>query len=499
MAVQNLQKSSQTRLWLVEDRAGPANRPSYQSLGRALGVSWPQGDITPIRVPDPEQYGKFVTVDRIKGQQGLPTMSIEHRLTRDNSFLLEMVRKGCGFDIQIHAGVCEDPRNFNQGWEKIYVLEGAEATSYDTGELGALDGDQDAPILETVPVTGIDWYEVKRIQASEIGATEIVQQIVGIAICDSRQCGECGISSNGCEKFFAVTMSAGGSPGLPAELIYSSNAGSTVGQTTITTIGAAEDPTGVGCVGAYVVVISNESLSYHYALTADILRAAETWTEVGTGFVAAKGPNSMFSMGSTLTWMVGDGGYIYFMSDVTSGVSVQSAGALTVQNLLDIHGSDENNIVAVGASNSVLYTNDGENWSTVTGPAVGAALNAVWVKSATEWFVGTATGLLYYTIDAGATWTLKSFPGSGTGQVRDIQFATPTVGYMAHDLTTPRGRVLRTVDGGNSWYVLPEKAGFSIPSNDQITALAACSEDPNVLFAGGIADNATDGILLKFS
>lgn len=498
MSVKNLQKSSQTRLWLIEDRAGPASLPSYQSLGRALGVSWPQGDITPIRVPDPEQYGKFVTVDRIKGQQGLPTMSIEHRLTRDVSFLLEMVRKGCAFDIQIHAGVCEDPRDFNKGWEKIYVLEGAEATSYDTGELGALDGDQDSPILETVPVTGVDWYEIKRIAASEIGSTEIVQQIVGVVICDSRQCGECGISSNGCEKIFAVTMSAGGSPGLPAELIYSPDAGNTIGQTTITSIGATEDPTGLACVGAYIVVISNESLSYHYALTADILNGAETWTEVATGFVSSKGPNAIFSMGSTLTWMVGDGGYIYFMADATAGVEVQTAGGISVQNLLDIHGADEKNIVAVGAANTVLVTEDGgENWSSVTGPAPAVALNAVYMKSATEWFIGTADGNLYYTRDGGANWTQKSFPGSGSGAVRDIQFSTPTVGYMAHDLTTPRGRILRTVDGGHSWYVLPEKAGLAIPNNDQITSIAACSENPNIAFAGGIADNATDGIFLK--
>jgi photosystem II stability/assembly factor-like uncharacterized protein len=67
---------------------------------------------------------------------------------------------------------------------------------------------------------------------------------------------------------------------------------------------------------------------------------------------------------------------------------------------------------------------------------------------------------------------------------------------MAHDTATPAGRVLRTVDGGQSWYVLPEGAG-TIPANDTINAIAACGEDVNVVYTGGLADNATDGILVK--
>lgn len=493
-----MQKSSQTRLFLIEDRAGPANAPLYQSLARALGVSWPQGDITPIRVPDPAQYGRFVTVDRIKGQQGLPTVSIESRMTRNLSVILDLVRKGCAFDVQLHAGVCEDPRNFNGGWEKIYVLEGAEATSYDTGELGALDGDQDTPVNETVPLTGLDWYEIKRMAGTELGSSLIVQKVVGVVICDSRQCGECGLPSNGCEKFFAVTMSAGGSPGLPAEVIFSPDAGITMGETMITSIGAAEDPTGLACVGTYLVVISNESLSLHYASIADILNGEETWNEVSSGFVVSKGPNAIFSVGSHATWIVGDGGYIYFTDDVTDGVEVQSAGTVSVQNLSAIHGVDEENIVVVGASNTVLVTSDGGlNWASVVGPAVGVALNTVWMKSELEWFIGDAGGNLWYTRDGGANWVQKAFPGDGAGQVRDIKFATPTVGYMAHDLATPRGRILRTVNGGNSWYVLPEQAGLSLPLNDQIAALAACSENPNFVLGAGLADNATDGILIK--
>lgn len=497
MPVRNLQKTSQTRLFMIEDRANPANRPSYQSLGRLLGLSWAQGDITPIRVPDPAQYGKFVTVDQIRGQQGLPTISVENRLTRDLSALLDLVRKGCALDLQAHAGVCEDPRDFNGGWEKVYVFEGAQPTSYDTAELGALDADQEAVINETVPFTGQDWYELKRLVGSEIGAAQVVQEVVDIVICDSRQCGECGVPSNGCEKIFAVTLSAGGSPGLSAEVVFSPDGGATVEDTNITTLAANEDPTGLACSGIYLAVISADSNSIHYALLADILDGSETWAEVTTGFVALKTPNAIFSQGSTFNWIVADGGYIYFSSDITSGVEVQSSGGQTVQNLLAIHGSDEFNLVAVGESNAVLFTNDGgATWGSVTGPAVGINLTAVAVKSDLTWMVGTADGNMYYTQNGGASWTQKAFSGQGVGVVRDITFATPTVGYMAHSTATA-GRIFRTIDGGFSWYILPEQAGLTIPANDKINAVAACSEDPNLVFGAGLADNAVDGILVK--
>ena len=92
-----------------------------------------------------------------------------------------------------------------------------------------------------------------------------------------------------------------------------------------------------------------------------------------------------------------------------------------------------------------------------------------------------------------ATVQTKGFAGAGSGQVQDIVFATPSVGFMAHSTGTA-GRVLRTIDGGFSWYVLPEGAG-SIPANESVNRLAVC-DDPNILYAAGVGSGA-DGILLK--
>jgi photosystem II stability/assembly factor-like uncharacterized protein len=156
---------------------------------------------------------------------------------------------------------------------------------------------------------------------------------------------------------------------------------------------------------------------------------------------------------------------------------------------------DSTHGVAVGASNAVVRTVDGSTWGAITGPAVGVALNAVWMKSEDVWLVGTAGGVLYYTANAGSTWTALGFSGSGAGTVTDIYFVNQAVGYMAHTTAAPVGRLFRTIDGGNSWYLLPENG--SMPDNDGINSIKACSV--NTVFAGGLGGGGTDGYGVKLT
>lgn len=471
--------------------------PVYQGRARPMSPSWDLGDRTPVREPDPDRYGAFKIVDTIKGEKGLPSMAIEARYMHTISEFLRMSRQGCPLDVQVHFGKCGDPRAFNTGFDKVVVLENADISNYSASELGALEQGEDALVLETLELNAVDYYEIGPLSLSEFAATQIVQEIIDVAICDSVQCGDCGVPSSGCEHVFALTLSAGGSPGLAAEVIYSSDGLVTIGETNVSTLAANEDPSAMACVGIYLVVVSNASDSLHYAPLADILAGTETWTEVATGIEAAGSPNDIFSLDSGHTWICGDSGYVYFSDDITAGVTVQDAGIATTEVLNAIHGMDEDNVVAVGVNNAVIVTtNGGEGWVSVTGPAVGVILNTIWMRTAREWFIGDANGQLWYTRDAGVTWTEKTFSGSSTGQVRDIVFATPTVGYMAHDIVGPAGRILRTIDGGNSWYVLPEGAG-AIPANDFIGALASVAECPNVVYGGGLADDGSDGFLVK--
>ena len=497
---QQILSNSFTRVWLTPFSAGPGNQPSYEGLARVDTPDWALGDISPIHVPDPDRYGAFLVAGKIRGAQALPTMSLQWRYTADRSSVLDrIVRNSCDHDIQIHIGECQDPQDFNGGWTKILILERAGATNWTTSQLGTLSPDERALVNEDVPFTGEILYHIYRMIYEEQAASEIVQEIVDVVICDTVTCGACGLPSNGCDRVLALTLSAGGSPGLPAEIVFSEDGGLTYSDTNITTLAANEDPNEMACVGINMVVISEDSESLHYAPLADIFAGTEVWTEVTNGFVVAFGPLAIHSESPRHTWIVGETGYIYFTSDPTASVVVQDAGVATSQNLLSVHAYDILNVVAVGESNALVNTrNGGDTWTAILGPNPGVNLNTIWMRGPDEWLVGDAGGQLWYTLDGGANWTEKVFPGSGAGVVRDVHFATRSVGYMSHDTAAPLGRVLRTINGGFSWYVAPE-GNTSVPANDRFNMLAPCINDPNVMWAGGLGDDASDGILVKGS
>lgn len=491
----NIVQSGFSRVWLIQNRAGPANTPEYQGLWRAGAVSWKQGDVKTIRVPNPGVLNSFVRIGKIIGDPGDPMLPITSRYTEDLSRLFKLIRQGCDSDLQVHIGKCTDPRDFNKGWEKILVLEGAIPTDYKTSELGALEPSQRNMVDEDVPFTGEDYYEIDKMTFGEQAGAQVTQEIKDILVADAIACGACGISSDGCQVVIAVSMRAGASPGTGADLLYTVNGGGTWAFREITTLTGTNDPDALGVAGSYVFVISAESISLMYAVLADVLTASETWTNVTTGFVAAGTPKAVWVFDPSNIWIVGGAGYIYKSTDVTTGVSVQDAGVATTQAYAAVHGIDQLHVLAVGGSNAVSYTsNGGSTWTPITGPAVGVGLNTCWMVNETTWWVGTAGGKLFYTLNSGVTWTEKTFSGSGAGQIYDIKFATPTVGFLSHATAAPRGRILRTLNGGQSWYVAPE-SGVTLVDNDRINKLSTC--DPNILFGAGLGANAVDGIIVK--
>lgn len=485
-----------SRVFLLANRAGPATTPEYMGLWRAGALTNNRGDVTLVRNPSASQYGAFDVVGKILGAPGNPELPIMARYTQDKSRLLELANGDCDHDLQVHMGECKNPQDFNRGWTKIVVLEAGHITSYRTGDLGALDPGERAIVNEEVPFSGETTYEIVQLALASKAGTEITQEIVAVAICDSPSCGLCGLPSNGCQVVFAVEKSSAGSPGIYARVIWTKNGGSTWAADDITTFTVAQNPTDAKCVGTYLVVVDGAAAELHYKAVADIAAGvAGSWTEVITGFSASGLPRRIFAASPSDVWIVATGGYIYHSSDIPSGVAVQDAGVATSQQLNAVHGVDALNVVAVGNSNAVVVTeNGGETWRSVTGPAVGVNLNTVWMIDSLRWFVGTNGGKLFYTEDAGTTWVEKAFPGSGAGIVYDVAFSNRSVGYMAHATATPSGRMLRTIDGGASWYVLPEGQG-NIPTNLRINDVEPCLSDVNTVYGGGLGAG-TDGILV---
>lgn len=488
--------SGKARVFVIEGRARGDHAPSYEYQYRVTGPSQGFGDITRIQEPSPDQYEAWDEVGEIRGADERAAATLEGHYTRDVlSKMLAMARKKCAFDIQLHFGACQDPRDFNQ-FDKIMVFERASASSWSAGDLGALQSDDNAMVDETMDFTAKNMYEIVPVGFGVKANSILTNEIVDITIGDAISCGECETESDGCYKIFAVTKAAGGSPSTPSDVVFSIDKGTNWLAHDVDTLGVAEDATGIAVVGQYVVVVSNTPNSLFYALKSQFDGHTDpAFTKVSTGFVTNGEPNAIFSIGSS-AFIVGDLGYIYFTENPTTGVTVLDAGSATTGTLYDVHALSADFAVAVGGGGSIVYTENGTTWSPAVSPVgVGVVLNCVFVKSESEWWVGGNNGKLYYTVNGGATWTEKAFPGSGAGIVYDIAFSTDSVGWLSHSTAAPKGRILRTYDGGQSWNIVPESSA-TLPANDRVTALAVCYLDPNFVVGGGLADDGSDGFLV---
>jgi photosystem II stability/assembly factor-like uncharacterized protein len=469
---------------------------------KVMGTTWNFGDVERVEIPDPDNYDKFIEAAQIRGATERVTTSIEGRYALDLiSELLRLGAIGCSLDVQLHMGQCTDPSAFNT-FKKAVIFENADITGWSTEDLGALASDENAVINETAEISAEIVYEAVPVVIQTVAGSTVTNEVLDITFCDNVSCGECDETSDGCQTVFAITKAAGGSPTTPADVVYSIDSGSTFYAHDIDSMGNSDDPTGVDCLGDNLVVISNDTNSLHYAPLSEFDTVTDpTFTEVTTGFVTGGEPNDIYTVGR-YSFVVGDGGYVYGTSDASSGVTVLDSGEATVDDLYRVHAISDEFAVAVGENGSVIWTENGTIWGAVPTRPVGygVSINALFVKSELEWWVGADNGRLYYTNDKGTTWTEKTFSGSGAGEVYDIVFATDSIAYLSHATATPAGRILRSYDGGYSWNILPE-GSQTIPSNDYLNRIAVCDAAPeqvaaNFFLAGGLADDASDGIMM---
>jgi len=485
-------KNAFSRVFLIKRQARGDRAPVFQACLIAGAIEQAFGDLERIECPDPDQYGGFIEVGSIRGAEEKPTTSLSGRYASDiASDLLQIAKTKQAADVQVHFGEAQNPGDFNS-FSKAIVLEGAFITNVSTDEVGTLESGGQAAVNESADLASANWYEVLPLKFAERANALMTVEVVDVVFADNVD-----EESDGDEKIYAVTLTAGGSPGTPADCVYSIDGGVTWYAEDVDGL-ATDDADAIAVVNDVVAVFSNASASAFYLDKSELngIGPEGTWTAVATGIVVSGEPNAAWSLG-TKAFVVGDGGYVYATEDITAGLTVLDAGSATSEDLGDVHAAGTDMALAVGANGAVVYTLDGVTWTAPTASPVGAVvLTACWMKSATEWWVGDAAGQLWYTTDGGTTWSEKTFSGSGAGAVEDIEFASNSVVYLSHTNATPAGRVLRSYDGGYSWNIMPEGTG-SIPANDQITALASTPNNVNIVIGVGLSDGGTVGIIIK--
>lgn len=460
------------------------------------GVTSPEtGGIEPFWVHDHSRPGKFRLVGKSISAPDLPTATLT-MLEKHGSLPRQLFKIGCDFNIYELTGECGDLSDFMGGW-KDYVLiySGATVTNKDLGTRSAWDSDD--LIEDSLEITLSEIYPVGPLGFAEGAVSEVSREVVDIVYGNPQDCVGCDDGSN---RIYAVTESSGGgSPGLPAEVIYSLDGGGVWSQVNIDSFGASENPLAIDIVGRYLVVLGADA--YYYAEINEDTGIPGTFTKVTTGIVAAGTPVDMFVLNPREVFFVGDAGYIYKSTDITAGVTVINDGDATTENLKRVHGYSET-LVAVGEAGTVIKsTNSGRTWAVTGAEPVNATLQALYVLDSKRYWVGTNGGEVWYTLNGGETWFEITFDGSGAGQVYDIYFPTNEVGYFSHSTATPTARVFATFDGGEHWTRSAQRI-LSFPTFDIANRLAApvnsgdSAVAANNLAVAGLAGDGVDGIIL---
>jgi photosystem II stability/assembly factor-like uncharacterized protein len=312
---------------------------------------------------------------------------------------------------------------------------------------------------------------------------------------DTQCYGPCGDTIEAGELLIAGSDSAVGP--ATGDVAYSANGGATVAALAVDPFGA-----GINVMGATSFIVGQNTRRILVAnmggLAAQGMVAysddtGATWTTVNVGGAAegrgAVQAQALFALNSSNIYLASDDGYIYKSVDgAETWVAVES-GVIAVGPYASIYFADELNGIAASVAGELVITSDGgETWNELT--PVGVP-NTVTMIDANKLWYGTTGGTLYYSSDAGITWTQRTgWVGSGVGAVRHVQFYDELVGYMISNTAAPVGTVLRTIDGGYTWNVV------TTPANSGLNMLSIA--DASTVFVSGEANGGT-GVLLRVS
>lgn len=488
-----------TRVWYVEGGVHPSRAPQFLALGKfSTDPAHTIGEATRITAPDPNSFNRDIQVGTVDAAEERATVSIGARYTVQKAILMGWKQKKCRVDLFGLTGRCGNPQDFTEGGEKWTYFPDGQISSHALENYSAYGLDENNPTNEMVDMTTESYWEYLYMGQEQIGSADTVREIYTVDVYTGDECENC---PDPCDRVLATMAGADATPGTQPILLYSDDGGDTFDQQTIDTLFSNEAISGSAIIGGDLVLITNAGNELHYTDIDLLYKNDNDWQQVDSGFVVGHGPNAISSADVRHTWIVGDGGYIYFAKNHKVGVTVQDAGAATAQNLNAVHALDAEYVLAVGNSNAVLYTtNGGVSWKTVTGPSVGVNLGACWMWDEETWLIGEGAGgngSLWLTVNSGLTWSEIGLPAA-YDRIYKIEFISEAEGYIAaHAGGT--GYVLRTITAGNEWVVMPQgKSGVPV-DNSYLRDLAVCSKYSNTAFAAGLADNGTAGIILKMA
>lgn len=475
--------------------------PDEQSLMFGDVANPRRGNITPVRDHDWYNRNQYRLIGRGQAAPDLQTVTITFKRRHGGATWImdDMTCPNTFFEL---AGDCGQPDSFLYGWtDFVSIYSNALATS--SSHKGRKSADSDDPMTDELEFTLASFYDIAGLSFGENAQTAVEREVVDLAYVSGIECGNCGVNNDGTQRLYTVTKSSGSaSPGIPPEIIWTINGGSSYNQSTITGLGSTVDPTGLEIFGNFLFILDTTGSGYWISELNRLTGAPSSWSNVTIGF-SAGAPTDMFIASNSLMFLCGNSGTIYKITNALLGAELlySSAGA----NLKRINGDGNGTIVAVGESGVVLKTiNNGATWSLVASPTSGT-LRTVEVMDKYTYWIGSGTGGLWFTEDGGESWTQVTL-GSDVVRLDDIVFATNEVGYIltgAPNVST--ARLYTTYNSGRDWSSTAISTNprllnwltFTRGNRIAVPRLVPDSVAARRVAIAGLAGNGTDGIVIQ--
>lgn len=477
-------KSMQTSIFVLPD--GPNTEPKYLSCASIDSVTVPLGSNTLHFCKDPNVAGKYNVIAKIKGPPGLVTFTVDQVVQAVKSYLI----RHCPMAVIVNAFARGAPSDFTN-WDQAWVYPGADVAQRTRSNFSNR-GDANDLMMVGFDMEADEEIELLPLKPYRDGGVVETQAFNALFACAEDLCaGPEGSGSARCDTFYAVSDPVSGSASGTADVwknhkgVWTASAADPFG---------ADEVIGAGCCfrmdrkTTRILVFRGSTAANAPAEAAYSDDDGATWTQVNIGSTNDEyvpNAHSVFCLNRNNIWVGTSGGRIYFSGDGGVSWTVQEDAAIHSGAWNWIEFVDENVGFAGGAADVLATTvNGGTTWTQVTATGSGSVINCGAVLDANRLWVGTANGRLYYSNDAGDTWTRRSgWTGDGAGQVKAIRLFNDLVGYMAHNNATPKGTLLMTRDGGYTWEVI------ATPTNGGLNDLMLC--DPNLLYAAGEPSGGT--------
>ena len=184
---------------------------------------------------------------------------------------------------------------------------------------------------------------------------------------------------------------------------------------------------------------------------------------------------SMDKVGSTMV-LSGDFGVVAKSTD--NGLTWSSNSFLLNTNIIfDMAlAPGTNNLFAVGRQYDIgtrqvyFSTNYGTNWTT-RDLGVDMEASSIFMVDSQLGYISGTNGQVLKTTDGGITWLPVTSPTSGTLDIYNIEFVSPTTGWAFINYTPyAGGSIFKTTDGGASWTQQGSNISYAITSADMIDA-----------------------------